>query len=71
MEVKMSDGIPGEGNELPAQVNAVLKEREACALIAEKFLWWEHPSCSPDEGNTFIAKIIRERSNASHERREP
>jgi hypothetical protein len=38
-------------------------EREACAKIADSFLWYDHPSCGPDEGNEFIAKMIRERSN--------
>ncbi len=39
------------------------KEREACAAIAETFLWWETDGCGDDEANVFIAKAIRMRSN--------
>lgn len=38
-------------------------EREACAKIAETFVWFEAEGCGPDEGNVFIARAIRERSN--------
>lgn len=37
----------------------VAKEREACARLSESFVWWEADNCSPDEGNKFIAALIR------------
>ena len=41
--------------------SAIKIEREACAKLAEAFVWWETEDCCDDEANTFIAKAIRAR----------
>ena len=42
---------------------AVFEEREACAKIADSFVWYDYENCSPDEGGIVVARLIRERSN--------
>lgn len=32
---------------------------EACAKLAQSFVWFDHDNCSPDDGPQFIASAIR------------
>ena len=51
-------GCPAEEVEEVLQP-IVRDEREACAKLADNFVWFEADGCSPDEGNKFIATAIR------------
>ncbi len=43
-------------------LTCIAAEREACAQLAQDFVWYETENCGPDEANEFIARAIRARS---------